>query len=96
VNPITRLIPAEAQVDKPMASQPIHMAPVKSAVATNHSPRMNCFGVTPHETSTIQRPAVGAMIARARAPSTGIPASTPFWAPTIAESAEPNCSTRFA
>jgi LuxR family transcriptional regulator, maltose regulon positive regulatory protein len=33
--------------------------PVSAAIVTNHSPRMNCLGGTPLETSMYQRPAVG-------------------------------------
>jgi hypothetical protein len=60
------------------------MSPVSVAIETNHSPRMNCFGVTPLETSTNQRPAVGPTTASRMQPSTGMPDVTPFCAPTIA------------
>ena len=62
----------------------IQTSPVSAAIVTNHSPRMNCFGVTPLETSMYQRPAVGPTTASRMQPRIGIPAPTPFCAPTIA------------
>ena len=44
---MTKEIPVEAQVPSPAASQTSQTAPVRSAMDTNHSPRMNCFGGTP-------------------------------------------------
>ena len=62
----------------------IQTSPVSAAIETNHSPRMNCFGVTPLERSMYHRPAVGPTTARKMQPRIGMPAPTPFCAPTIA------------
>jgi hypothetical protein len=59
------------------------MIPVRAAIDTNHSPRMNCLGGTSQDTSNYHRPAVGPITARASTPRTGRPTFTPDRAPTI-------------
>jgi hypothetical protein len=50
----------------------IQTSPVRAAMETNHSPRMNCLGVTPLETSMYQRPAVGPTTASRTHPRIGM------------------------
>ena len=71
VKPMTKEIPADHQVPSPAASQITQIRPVSAAIETNHSPRMNCLGSTPLETSIYHRPAVGPMTAIASTPRIG-------------------------
>src|SRR5215469_17173456 len=83
-------IAADAQVGSPAPAQMTQTTPVSRAMVTNHSPRMNCLGGTPQDTSTYHRPAVGAITDRASTPRTGSPAFSAFSAPTIAYSGSEN------
>ena len=47
VKPATKAMPVAHQALAPAQYTRIQTSPVIAAVATNHSPRMNCLGVTP-------------------------------------------------